>query len=371
MTAHYHYNKFPPKDIDFLRLMPLIGPANAALGKFDGTLAVIQNPNVLLAPLTVQEAVESSKIEGTITTIGEVLQFKADANVKDIPQERQADLYEVINYREALELSIEHLQKLPLSQRIIKGAHAVLLEGVRGQGKSPGKYRQVPNWIGPPGCTIENARYVPVSAEQLPDRMGKWEKFIHEDYSDKLIQLASLHAEFEALHPFLDGNGRLGRMLVPLFMVEKGILSAPVFYISAYFEKNRDKYYERLLAVSRDDDWTGWCEFFLKAVIEQARDNQQKADGILKLYDTKKQEIVDITRSPYALNILDYIFSNPVFTSTEFTKMKYASDAAAKRNLRVLRDNELLVTLREAKGSRPAIYCFAELLNVAADGKLF
>lgn len=147
-------------------------------------------------------------------------------------------------------------------KRLIKETHSVLLKGVRGEGKSPGEYRKIQNWIGPPGCKEDEAKFIPIIASQIPEAMSKWEKYIHSEASDHLIKLAIVHAEFEAIHPFLDGNGRLGRMCVPLFMYKMGLIHTPMFYISAYFEANRNEYYERLLAISREDDWSGWCGFF-------------------------------------------------------------------------------------------------------------
>jgi len=160
--------------------------------------------------------------------------------------------------------AVELLKELPLCHRVIREAHSILMEGIRGKGKAPGEYRKIPNWIGPPGAPIEKATYVPVSGDKLPSAMGRWERFIHANAADKLVQLALLHAEFEALHPFLDGNGRLGRMFIPLFLFSTGLLRSPMFYISAYLEARRDVYYERLLAVSRDGDWTGWCVSFCR-----------------------------------------------------------------------------------------------------------
>ncbi len=260
--VHYHYDKFPPKDIDWSKLIPLIGPASAALARYDGTLAAIPNANLLLSPLTTQEAVLSSRIEGTQATMGEVLEYEAEGRLDDIPAEREDDINEVLNYRRAMWSAIELLHELPLCQRVIKQAHHVLLEGVRGHGKSPGDYRRIPNWIGQPGCSIDDARYVPISVDRLQEGLDRWEKFIHDEAPDRLVQLALVHAEFEALHPFLDGNGRLGRMCVPLFMYKTGLIQSPMFYISAFFEAHRDEYYERLLSISRDNDWTNWCVFF-------------------------------------------------------------------------------------------------------------
>jgi Fic family protein len=214
----YHYDKFPPQNIDWSRLIPLIGPANAALARYDATLEVIPNAALLLSPLTTQEAVLSSRIEGTQATMGEVLEYEAEGDSQDLPIERKEDINEVLNYWQAMRHAVELLEELPLCQRVIKEAHRILLNSVRGHGKAPGEYRQIPNWIGPPGCLIEEARYVPISADRLPEGMSTWERYIHEEVPDRLVQLAIIHAEFEAIHPFLDGNGRIGRMFVPLFM---------------------------------------------------------------------------------------------------------------------------------------------------------
>ena len=274
MPVHYHLGKFPPEQhLDWSRLIPLLGPTAAAVARYDGMLAAVPNPDVLLSPLTTQEAVLSSRIEGTQATMGEVLEFEAGGRAPD-SAERREDIHEVLNYRSAMREARRLLDDLPLSQRVIRAAHAVLLDGVRGEGMPPGEYRRIPNWIGPPGCTIDDARFVPIASDRLPDAMSAWERYIHENTADRLVQLAILHAEFEALHPFLDGNGRLGRMLVPLFLWQHDLIRAPMFYVSAHFEARRDAYYDGLLGVSRDDDWTGWVEFFLTALREQAEDRQ-------------------------------------------------------------------------------------------------
>lgn len=368
---HYHYDKFPPKDIDWSKLIPFIGPASAALARYDGTLAAIPNANLLLSPLTTQEAVLSSRIEGTQATMGEVLEYEAEGGLDNMPAEREDDINEVLNYRRAMWSAIDLLHELPLCQRVIKQAHNVLLEGVRGHGKSPGDYRRIPNWIGQPGCSIDDARYVPISVDRLQEGLDRWEKFIHDEAPDRLVQLALVHAEFEALHPFLDGNGRLGRMCVPLFMYKTGLIQSPMFYISAFFEAHRDEYYERLLSISRDNDWTSWCVFFLKAVAVQAQENQKKAQEILTLYENQKGQIISLTRSQYAIHALDFIFSRPIFKSSDFTNCDEIPVPTAKRILSVLRENEILKTLRKARGRRPAVYAFSELLNVAEGRSVF
>ena len=228
------------KELEWLTLIPLLSPAAAALARYDALLDVIPNPRLLLAPLMTREAVLSSRIEGTQATMGDVLQF--EAGQAPASPRRRDDIQEVLNYRTAMgqaeQLLIEG--RLPLCQRVLKAAHNVLMQGVRGANKSPGEYRCIPNWIGPPGCDREEARFVPMAADLLPQAMTAWERYMHSEAPDRLVQLAILHGEFEALHPFLDGNGRLGRMLVPLFLWQVDLIRAPVFYMSAYLEDHRD-----------------------------------------------------------------------------------------------------------------------------------
>ena len=365
----YHKGKFPPRELDLQRLLPLVGPANAELARYDGILTAIPNANVLLAPLTTQEAVLSSKIEGTQATFGEVLEFEAGFDPAN--EQKKADIYEVLNYRAALQSAVKQMETLPLSQRLIRDAHRVLMQGVRGQNKSPGEYRRIPNWIGPAGCTLETARFVPPGANLLPDVMSDWEHYLHANTFDKLIQLAILHAEFEAIHPFLDGNGRLGRLLVPLYLMSNKLLSSPTFYVSAYLEAHRDEYYDRLLAVSRDNDWTGWCEFFLTTIIEQARSNHAKAKAILDLYQEKKLLISELTRSNHAIKALDWFFGRPIFKTPDFYASGHIPSPTARRILKVLIEEGVLHTLRPSKGRRPAILAFSQLLNIAEGQKVF
>lgn len=361
-AVKYHEGQFPPASMDWERLLPLVGPANAAVARYDGVLHGIPNAQVLLSPLTSQEAVLSSKIEGTQATLGEVLEFEADEEAAT--GEKRDDILEVLNYRRAMRHAVSALEDLPLSQRVVRDAHRVLMDGVRGLHKTPGEYRRIPNWIGPPGCTEKTARYLPPSADRVPDLMSSFEKYIHGDALDKLVQLAILHAEFEAIHPFLDGNGRIGRLLVPLFLVDKKLLATPDFYISAYLEARRDEYYDRLLAVSRDGDWTGWCEFFLAALVEQAGDNEAKAKAILDLYGKKKDWIIDATHSQHAIRALDWFFNRPIFTTSDFVRSAQIPKPTANRIVRLARDGGLLRELRAGAGRRPAILVFPDLLNI-------
>lgn len=369
--VHYHAGQFPPRKLEWERLIPLLGPTAAAVARYDGVLAAVPNAAVLLSPLTTQEAVLSSRIEGTQATFDEVLEYEARGGPGDRPPERVADIHEVLNYRKALREAERMMADLPLCLRVISAAHQQLMEGVRGHGKSPGEFRRVPNWIGPPGCTIEAARFVPIAAPDLPAAMAAWERYANEAAADRLVQLAILHAEFEALHPFLDGNGRLGRMLVPLFLWQCGIIRAPMFYLSAYLEARRDEYYDRLLAVSRDGDWTGWCSFFLEATRSQAEANHQKASDILSLYGSMKPRLHELTRSQYVVHALDWMFERPIFSSSDFVEAAGIPAPTARRVLRVLQQNEVLRALTPARGRRPAILAFPELLNIAEGTRAF
>ena len=363
--VRYHDGKFPPDTLDWARLVPLIGPANAAVARYDGMLAAIPNAHILLSPLTTQEAVLSSRIEGTQASMGEVLEYEARGDTAEPSNPKEADIWEILNYRKAMRTATERLKELPFCQRIILECHTILLNSVRGHGRSPGQYRKIPNWIGPKGCTIEEARFVPIAAEELPAAMSRWEKYIHESAPDRLIQLSLLHAEFEALHPFLDGNGRLGRMMIPLFLYQAGIIQQPIFYISAYLESHRDEYYERLLAVSRDDDWDGWCAFFLKVVQIQAEENLSKTQAILDLYNQMKTHFAELTRSQYAIRALDWVFERPIFKSSDFVHLSNIPNPTAKRILSSLRDHGILKEIQAGSGRRAATFAYPELLNIA------
>ena len=366
-ATSYHLGKFPPGDLDWARLVPAIGRAHSAVAAYGAMLESIPNTSVLISPLATQEAVYSNRIEGTQTTLTQVLTFQADENHPVDDPAKRIDAHEVFNYRVALDTATRQMERIPLSLRLIRDAHRILMRGVRGQDKAPGEYRRIPDsvWIGPPGSKIENADFVPCPVEYLPNAMDAWEKFIHANEPDILVQLAIVHAEFESIHPFLDGNGRIGRLIVPLFMVEKGLLEAPHFYISGYLDRHRAEYYERLKAVSRDDDWTGWSEFFLKAIAEQANVNLSRARSILALYDELKEWVVDETRSQYGVRALDWIFGKPIFLSSDFVGNSGIPAPTASRLLRVLRDSDMLTVLSAARGRRPALLAFTKLLRVA------
>ena len=340
----------------------------AEISRYDGMLRAIPNADVLLSPLTTQEAVLSSKIEGTQATMGDVLEYEAMGDSDRIDTSRRNDIQEVLNYRRAMHEAEQMMETYPLCQRVIKHIHETLLSGVRGQNRSPGEYRKIQNWIGPSGCTIENALYVPISADKLIVGMNTWESFIHNDFPDNLVKLALIHVEFESIHPFLDGNGRLGRMMIPLFLWEKNIISRPTFYVSAAFERDRTSYYQKLRAVSSDGNWTEWCIYFLESLRSQAIEKQQKTLEIMALYEDMKTKIPTILQSAYTIQVIDWIFTCPIFSSTIFSNQSDIKKQTIRRALNVMTEVGILKIIRPASGRRPAVYCFPALLN-AVEGK--
>lgn len=360
----YNPDKLPHPSLPWADFVRHIGKANAALARYDGILQGIVNPEVLLAPLTTQEAVLSSKIEGTQATLEEVLEFEASKDMFPPEGAKYADIQEIINYRQAMRLAIAELEKRPISLNLILDLHSVLLDSVRGFNKGRGRFRTIQNWIGAPGSPIENATFVPPAPMGLMEHLTNFERYIHFDEQDPLVQLAVVHAQFELIHPFVDGNGRLGRILVPLFLFEKKLLGSPMFYISAYLEANRSIYYDKLLGISRAGDWKSWINFFLTAITEQAIKNSEKARAILALYEEMKTTVVKMTHSQFSIQALDTLFNRPVFKTTDFTQSSQIPRASAMRILNSFKQHNILFPLREGKGRQAGILIFKELIDI-------
>ena len=347
--------------IDWVNLISMISKACYALAKYEGILQGIINPLLLLTPLTTKEAVISSKIEGTQATLDEVLEFEASSNVTD---EKRVDINEIINYRQAVSYAMEQIKERPINLNLIKKVHYGLLDSVRGRDKARGEFRKIQNWIGSPGSPIEKASYVPPVPEVVPEAMSNFEYYIHYEEKDKLVQLAILHAQFEIIHPFLDGNGRVGRMLIPLFLVKEHLLKYPVFYVSSYLDENRDIYYDKLSNVSKKNDWNGWISFFLEAVIAQSERNITIVQSTLRLYEEMKGIIAQYTKSQFAIKALDMLFEKPIFTTTQFIARSEIPKASAMRMLAKLKEEDILLEIREAKGRRPALLVFDKLMDI-------
>lgn len=364
VPVEYQVGSFPPAVLDWGRLAGEIGVAQRAVGQFDALLRTIPNPDALLAPMRAREAVLSSRIEGTQTTLTELLEYEADPYEGDEHEARFADVREVRNYRVSLDHATRLLSELPLCNRLVRSAHEVLMQGVRGRDKDPGQFRRSQNWIGPPGSEIEQASYIPCGIEYLDEALTTWEAFLHADYRDALVQLALVHAEFEAIHPFLDGNGRVGRMILPLFLFSKGLISSPHLFLSEYLESHRDEYYTRLLAVSRDKDWDGWCVFFVRAVAEQANRDRDRAQATLDPYHELKDAMPEMTKSPYGVRALDWVFAQPFFLSTRFVRDAGIPEGSARRVLRALKEGQVLQEIRPSRGRRSAFYGFPRLMTL-------
>ena len=360
--------KFLPRaDLDWRRLVPHLGRAARALAHYDGILHGLPDPAVLLSPLTTQEAVLSSKIEGTQATLSDVLRFEAGEPARSA--ERGEDIREIINYRRALREAERALKKGRFSLDLLKQLHALLLDSVRGRDRSPGEFRQSRVWIDAPGMPIEVARFIPPGPARLPKLLANLESYWRGEELDPLVQLALIHAQFEIIHPFRDGNGRIGRILVPLFLYEKKLLSRPMFYLSEYLEANRTEYIARLRALNGLESWNAWTVFFLHALAAQAEANANRARGILALYERLKARTIALTRSQYAVPLLDRLFAQPIFASNDlFSDPTMPTKPVVTQLLRHLRDAGILKQLREASGRRPQVLALAELV-ILCEGK--
>ncbi len=362
----YQPDALPLTELDFRRLLPLVGQANAALARYDGLLQGIPNPAVMLSPLTTQEAVLSSKIEGTQATVDEVLEQEAGLLKEG---EKFQDIQEISNYRQALYAARGYLLDYPIRLGFVRELHRILMSSVRGQDKTPGAFRLDQNWIGKHGCTVEQATFVPPNPLQLPGHLQAWEHYMDSADLDYLLQTAVVHAQFELLHPFKDGNGRIGRILIPLFLYQKKALSQPMFYLSEYLENHREDYYERLKAISTEGDWNGWIAFFLQAIVTQAGQNSARVTAIQALYEEMKLAIQAVTHSQYTVHVLDAIFSKPIFRSSDLTAQLFKEFGIHEKTtpglLRQMRDAGILRELQLGSGRRPATLCFPRLVNLA------
>jgi Fic family protein len=352
-----------PVKVNWEKFTRLISEVNMELGKYNGLLHSIPNTEVIFSPLTTQEAVLSSRIEGTQATLKDVLEFEAKKN-KNI--ENVDDIVEIRNYRKTLdEAHLRIKNNFPLSLRLLKDMHSTLMQGVRGENRDPGNFRTIQNWIGKSKSTLVTADFIPPSPETIIEHLGNLEKYMHYAEKDRLVQLAIIHAQFEIIHPFLDGNGRIGRLLIPLFLFEKKILTKPLFYISAYFESDRDSYYAMLRSVSNTGIWDEWIEYFLIAVREQAIKNINLAKEIIDLHNSLKQKIRDITNSKYSLEILDLLFEKPIFSTKNFRDALGAKPPVIKRNLDKLLKNNLIEMTEKGAGTRPSLYRFSALFRIS------
>jgi len=353
----------PPHNLNWERLVPFIAAANEKLARYDGIVQTLINPDVLLSPLTTKEAVLSSKIEGTQATVEEVWEYEAGLEQKK-SENILEDIQEILNYRQALEYAEKELEHRPVSLHLIKQIHHILMQGVRGKDKSPGEFRNVQNWIGPPGSTMETARFVPPPPMLVDQFMEQLIEFMNGRYADVIVQLAISHAQFEIIHPFKDGNGRIGRLLIPLFLYEKKKIIRPVFYMSEYLEQHRTEYYNKLRAITEKGDWQAWVEYFLKAVVEQAESNLNKAKQILDLYEELKNQFVNATHSQYAIYVLDAFFTKPIIDTKSLQDISEVNKNSLRFILKRLLERKIIKNEFPGAGRKPAVYSLPKLLSI-------
>src|SRR5262245_15697348 len=325
-----------PPDLTYApRLVRALSQADAALSELSGLGRHLPNPHLLIAPYVRREAVLSSRIEGTRASLSDLLLDEAERE-----RSEDADVREVRNYVTALEYGLERLRDLPLSLRLVRELHERLMRGVHGDRATPGEFRRSQNWIGPAGSTPVSAPYVPPPPDLMMEGLSNWERFLHDrDGFPDLIHCAIMHEQFEAIHPFLDGNGRVGRLLITLFLVERGRLSQPLLYLSDYIEAHRQEYYDTLQRVRTEGDWLGWLQFFLVGVKETARAAAQQAGQLMDLRETYRSRL---SRRPNALRLLDALFMNPYLTAARAVQILGVSDPTARQALAVLQEDGLL-----------------------------
>ena len=332
-----------------LNILKLSSKAESELGKYSGFLLNLINPMLLISPLVTQEAVLSSKLEGTHATLEDLLNYQA-GNKVDVETD---ELKEIFNYREALFYALNRIStiseseegKLPLTSRVIKEMHKILLNNVRGSSKNPGKFKRQQNYIG----SVSSISYTPVPANLTDEYMSNLENYIHIEDISLLIQSAIIHAQFEMIHPFEDGNGRIGRLLIPLFLYYRELLPYPTFYMSKYFEKDRSLYISNLNNISLKGDWNGWIEYYLKGIIESAIESTTKASEIFELYDYMKNEIMPKLNSVSSIELLDFIFTTPIFSANQVSEKLNVSKGTSYNLINKLIEEKFIITDNSAR----------------------
>ncbi|MCE2992512.1 MAG: Fic family protein [Candidatus Jidaibacter sp.] len=327
------------------------------LGKLAREGSKLPNPHLLMRPFIAREAVLSSKIEGTQSTLGEILAADAGVHVK----QNSEDLQEVQNYVRALDYGLKRLESLPLSLRLIKEIHENLMRGVRGSHATPGEFRKSQNWIGSPGCTLNTAKFVPPPPDFLMECLAEFERFLHNRQLPPLVQIALCHYQFEAIHPFLDGNGRVGRLLITLLLIEQKMLPSPLLYLSAFFEATREHYYKQLYNVSSKGTWRDWLIYFFNGVAIQSQDVLSRAERINELLNEWKI-IVATVGSTVPINIVQHLAVNPYFTTKKMAIDLNIAYSTAQRGIEKLESKGIVKKTNDNK--RDKVYCAIDILKI-------
>lgn len=361
------YKSFVPKKLPpdpmvnmDLEMLKLLSDADRKLGRLDGITQILPNPELFVAMYVQKEAVLSSQIEGTQASLTDVLDIGSDAS-------KDTEIQDVVNYVSAMKYGLERLQNFPLCLRLIREIHAVLLEKGRGSNRNPGEFRTSQNWIGPAGCTLSNATFIPPTVPDMNIALSDLESFFYEkDNIPSLIKIALIHAQFESIHPFLDGNGRVGRLLITFWLCSEKILSQPLLYLSYYFKSNRIEYYDRLMAVRKTGDWEGWIKFFLRGVASVSDEATESAKLIIQLKEKYAQVLSEKTNNNY-IKLLDHLFETPFISknnAAEFLQISYPTASAIIEEY--VRQNILTdITPHQQRNKR---YCFVEYVDILNRG---
>ena len=362
-AVNYHYDQFPPKELNYSVFVNALIKATDAIARYDQVLKNMHNSEILLAPLRNQEAVISSRMEGTISTMDEILEFEANHEFIKDKNIVRSDIIETILYQRALQNAQKSIEKgYTLSSTLIKSIHQQLLFFGRGSSKSPGQYKKEQNFLA--DRLKKNILFIPISPEKLQEGLDALFNYVEDSNHPVLLKVALMHLEFEALHPFEDGNGRIGRMLITLLLWSTGTISEPHFYISGYFEEYKNDYIDLMREVSEKNNWEDWCLFFFQAVENQAMRNLEVAESINNLYEEMKGVFANLLASKWSVNALDFIFTNPIFRNNKFTSWSGIPSQTASRFTRVLSENNLITLREESSGRKPALYSFEPLMRL-------
>lgn len=364
-AIHYHTGAFPPRTLDYQAIFGPAEEAAASLARYDAKMAGMVNSELFLAPLRRQDAVSSSRMEGTISTIEDLYRIEAEeeAGMADPYREARNDDIETFLYSRALRNAQQALADgAPLGEHLIRTAHQQLLSFGRGARKRPGSYKVEQNYIG--DDRHGKIFYVPIAPEHLAPAMADLVHFMNDTAFRPLLRTALAHVEFEALHPFEDGNGRIGRMLITLMLWKLGTIGQPNFFVSGYFEQHKDEYIERMRAVSAKGDWSGWSIFFLRAMHEQASVNIQTADRIFALHGEMRERFREVLNSQFHDQALDFVFASPIFRNDRFVERSGIPSSSARALSRRLVETGLLRTIEPSAGRRAALYAFDPLLEI-------
>lgn len=353
----------PPVVVDD-ELQILLSKADRALGRLDGSIQALPKAELFVFMYVRKEAALSSQIEGTQASLDDVL--KVEAQVFD--PKRPSDADEILNYVHALNYGLARLEDLPLSLRLIREIHAKLMQGARGQHATPGEFRRSQNWIGAAGATLQDATFVPPPPHELPRLMGDFEKFLHqEDRLPLLIRLGLIHAHFETLHPFLDGNGRMGRLLITFMLCEREVLIKPALYLSHYLKRHRAEYYDRLQAVRTDGNWEAWLKFFLAGVAEVANEATETARNIVKMREDHRQKLIDTLGkgAGNGLRFLESLYQRPIFDVATVASFLSVSNQAANNLTDKLESLGLVKEITGGKRNR--IFSYEPYVNLFSE----